>query len=371
MTKICAACCKTMTTSQSIQCTKCESGYHHVCVNIRDPRKLSENTIKEWVCPVCQSNMPKKGNSNTPVRASTQSDNNTTSSNSANTNVTLRPQNRKGTSPLVSHEIGSDSDAITSLSTEVKLMRQEMRKMSEHMENLTKSFSQCNARLDNYESRFIALAKRIQVLEDREIGNEVLRQKVSELEEQLNTQIQTRLSNEIEIAGVNECPNESKMHIVLTAAQKIGLPLSEDDIDHVTRAGPKGSSSGDSRPRPLVVKFVRRAKRNDFLKAAKSRHNVTSASINVDGPSRKLYFNERLTKANRLLFREAREWSKNAGFKYCWTRNGIILIRKKPGCPEYVIRSAADLDRFHNTISPDEPENAEQPAVPSTPQGQE
>lgn len=366
MAKNCAACCKTMTALQNMQCTKCESAYHNICVNIHDPRKLTDSEKNGWVCPTCQSKLPKKGNSNTPVRASAPSDNNATSSNITSTNVTLRPQNRKGASPLLSPEVTSDRDLLTSLTTEVKLMRQEMSKMSEHMEVLTWSFSQCNARLDDYESRFSVLANRIQVLEDREIGNEVLRQKVTELEEQLNTQAQTRLSNEIEIVGVNECPNESKMHIVLTTAQKMGVPLSEVDIDHVTRAGPKRLSGEVTMPRPLVVKFARRAKKNELLKAAKSRRNVTTESINVDGPLRKLYFNERLTKANRLLFREAREQSSAAGFRFCWTRNGTILIRKKTGCPENVIKSIADLDRCLSATGPDEFETAKQPSAPGT-----
>lgn len=370
MAKICAACCKIITTAQSMQCTRCTSTYHHLCVNINDPRKLTESEKNDWICPVCQSKIPKKGNSNTPVRASSvPSENAASNTTNSSTNVTLRPQNRKVTTPLLS-PVNAEPDALTSLITEVKLLRQDMSKMSEHLQSLTSSFTQCNTRLDEQEGRFDALAKRIQILETREIENEALRLKVTELEELLNFQAQARLGNEIEIVGVNECPNENKIHILLTTAQKMGVPLSEMDVNHVTRVGPKRSLGEDSMPRPLVVKFVRRAKRNEFLKAAMSRRNLTSSSINVEGPSRKLYFNERLTKSNRRLFREARVQSNNAGYKFCWTRNGTILTRKKQGSPEIVIRSMADLHTRIKTCS-EKPGVAERPRIASTGEDQE
>lgn len=339
-----------MSTTQRMQCTKCVSAYHYICVNISDPHKLTDTEKNSWTCPACQSKLPKKGNSNTPVRSSDITGDFTST---GNTNITVRALNRKVPSPMVTQEANEDLGGLASLITEIKLMRQDMCKMSEHLQSLSESFKQCTERLAKCESRCSTLAQRLRVVEDREIENQELRIKVDQLEQQINYQAQNCLSNELEIAGVNECPNESRMHIVITAAVQMGLSLTDADIDHVIRAGHKSSgTAGDGNmPRPLVVRFTRRSKKAEFLKAAKTRRNMTTTAIDVAGPPRKLYFNERLTKSNRQLFREARMQSKEAGFKYCWTRNGVIFIRKKSGCPEIIIRSLADLERCFGTCT--------------------
>uniref|UniRef100_A0A2A4IZJ0 FP protein C-terminal domain-containing protein n=1 Tax=Heliothis virescens TaxID=7102 RepID=A0A2A4IZJ0_HELVI len=144
-------------------------------------------------------------------------------------------------------------------------------------------------------------------------------------------------------------------------AQKIGVPLGENDLDCITRVGPRqqrSASNTEIAPRQLVVRFVRRYKRNEFMQALKTRRNLTSTDIEIEGPTRKLYCNERLTRENRQLFRACRTSAKENGYKFCWTKNGSIYIRKQEGNPTIQIRNSDDLLRLmpaHPTLdnSPD------------------
>lgn len=147
------------------------------------------------------------------------------------------------------------------------------------------------------------------------------------------------------------------MHTVRVIAHKIGISIDDQDIDYVSRAGPRRqqvSNTTDNLPRNLIVRFVRRHQRDNFLKAAKTRSPLHSTDIEISGANRQVYINERLTPGNRQLFRAARLAAKEHGYRYCWCRNGAILIRKQEGNPPIRIRNSDDLDRYlgPSTASP-------------------
>ncbi|KAG7311975.1 hypothetical protein JYU34_001401 [Plutella xylostella] len=92
--------------------------------------------------------------------------------------------------------------------------------------------------------------------------------------------------------------------------------------------------------------MLRRTKRDEVIKAFKTRRNISNKDIEVDGPTLKIFCNERLTKENRLLFREARGRSKQLGYAYCWCHHGTIFVRQRDGKPSKLIQSRDDLDRI-------------------------
>ncbi|XP_050679265.1 uncharacterized protein LOC126975419 [Leptidea sinapis] len=239
-------------------------------------------------------------------------------------NVTLRKNNLQRNRP----------DEMQSLVSEICLLREGMAKLQTEF---TSHFETLSEKLQNYNTRILKL-------EEQEKENSVLKIEVSELKRQLNQQAQLSLNSELEIIGLPETPNENPFHMVLTTATKIGMKLEEADVNFASRAGPRHSSGkNDSRPRPL-------AKREEFFKNAKMRRSaLTTKDIVPAGPEMKLFVNERLTSTSRRLFRDARAWIKENGFKYCWTQRGNIYIRKhegRDGSPAHQIRSLEDLQNF-------------------------
>lgn len=340
----CAACCKATTASHSLECSKCKDKYHALCVNITDVKKLPDSFKQSWVCPACQSKAPKKGNTNTPVRTSGPADD-------PNSNVTMRSQGRKAALPVTPPPSSPVNDSLTALVTEIKLLRADMCEVKEQLKNLSLGVGQCTSRIDLLEAGLARSDAQLNKIENQEYEIGFLKQRVASLEEHLNVQEQHSLRNEVEIMGLPELPKENPHHIVLTIANKIGINLNENDIDFVSRVGQhsdNGASAkaGKSYPRALVVRFTRNNNRNTFLKAGKLRRNLTSTDIGVGGPPHKLFFNERLTKINRLLFRDVRMRKESAGFKFCWISNGVVLVRRREGAKPIVIRRVADLDRW-------------------------
>ncbi|XP_073967506.1 uncharacterized protein [Choristoneura fumiferana] len=350
MAIICAGCRKPITTSQQMLCSICEVHYHPECVNV-NYGGMSRSAVLGWSCPSCRSKVPKTDNSNTPARPQAAL---ASSTESLRANVTLRPQNRESEKRSQSPASTTDGGALTALTMEIKLLREDMGELKNHIKHLTSCMENCVARLDDCDKRLACSDAKIRALEERDLEGSLLRQGVVQLEERFNAQAQYGMQNEIEVQGINEHTNENLFHIIKVAATKIGMELDETDVDDVSRVGPNRGSgsqlSEPSAPRPVVLRFVRHMKRQEFLKAAKYRRNITTEDIEVSGRRNKIFFNEMLTKENRWLFRRARQEKSTQGFKYCWTSNGHIFIRKRKGGPAIAIQGASDLDRIREMV---------------------
>lgn len=325
----CSGCLQLITEEEVICCTlqKCGKMYHIQCSNAS---RLTRDQVNKWICPDCNVSAKKSGdNTNTPIRQ--------------NENVTFRKKTCN--SPGFIFTPPGDvpvSSSMQSLISEIQNLRQDMSRMESNFAN----------RFDDLSAKLISYDARIKVLEEKEKENAILKTQVTQLQDQLNKQSHERLQSDLEILGVEETPNENPAHLVLTTAYKIGIELDERDLDYVSRVGPRNKMSNNEKvnlPRPLVVSFTRRTKREEFLKQAKNRRSLVSKDIVGNGSDRNVYVNERLTGETRRLFRSTRNWTKENDFRYCWVRDGVIYIRKRDGregSPPIRIRSSEDLQKF-------------------------
>lgn len=96
----------------------------------------------------------------------------------------------------------------------------------------------------------------------------------------------------------------------------------------------------------LLESYVVLKAAEKVLKAAKSCRNVTSADLYISGPSLRVFFNERLTKENRMLFRDARVKCKENGFAQCYYSHEVIFIKNKDDKPATPVHNFVDLDNI-------------------------
>ncbi|KOB53709.1 Uncharacterized protein OBRU01_25378 [Operophtera brumata] len=203
--------------------------------------------------------------------------------------------------------------------------------------------------MDNFDQRLTSSEQRIRAVENLKPSYDDLKLAVVQLQGQMQSQAQSYLRNELEIVGIPESNNENLHHTVLATAQKLGLVLEVGDIDWIDRAGPPRTriqpGNQPQRSRPVVVRLLRRTKREEIIKAARVRKNLNTTDVGVAGPAVKLFVNERLTKEGRLFFREVRLRAQQCDVKYCWLRNGVTYIRKEEGKAAISIRTSEDLER--------------------------
>ncbi|KAJ2946202.1 hypothetical protein O0L34_g5137 [Tuta absoluta] len=319
----CAACGEKILDLNFLECILCEKLYDNKCLNIKteELEKMSQEQKETWLCPecMCKEKRPVGDRTNTPVRAlgSTAAPagplNNTFTMNNNINKVRgsgnrLEPVDNSGTTTTPKN---TDIDLSTILS--------EIRNLQKEVSGLKIEVSQVSATLTDYLTKTDAATQEITLLKSS----------LFQLELKIAHQEQQSMIKEVEIIGLPEHSHENLVHIAMTTAQKVGVELTENDIDQVARIGPKrGSDSNKSRP--VILTLVRRLKRDQLIKSAKSRRNLTSEGI-VEGKNSDIYLNERLTKNNRNLFREARLRAKQHNFRYCWSHNGSIYVRRAEG----------------------------------------
>lgn len=110
--------------------------------------------------------------------------------------------------------------------SELKLLREQINNIQIQLTSITEKYDQRIAQLEDKVS-----------IRDNEILS--LKANVVQLQESENRQAQDNLTNEIELVGLPESPNENLFHIVKTAACKLGLSLDECDVDWISRVGPR------------------------------------------------------------------------------------------------------------------------------------
>ncbi|XP_026331311.1 uncharacterized protein LOC113238690 [Hyposmocoma kahamanoa] len=241
---------------------------------------------------------------------------------------------------------------MSKLVSELRQFRQEVTEVKQQNLEIRKHMSSILDTLSN------TLKEHSKKLHDAQLEIVDLKVTIGHLQQQIATREQDVLRNDVEISGITEQPNENLYHIVITASQKIGVELSENDIADVIRVGPKIQRSVNSEQniavqRLIVLKLMRKRKHDELINAAKSRINLTSENV-VYGQPTKIYFNERLTKENRRLFRESRLRAKEYAFRFTWIRNGGIYVRRDAGTPAIRISSLHDLDQKVGIPKPSE-----------------
>lgn len=362
---------------------ECKKSFCALCANVGQAKV----DFKTWICPACRSTERKTGynSSTTPVRPGNHSENVTmrkkAPSSKPSTPVTAEMPTSKQDMPTVvstptsmpataepapqpktaaptSQSHGRSSEAAASVSqtevsvltSEIRLLTHEISSLKGKLETATLSLNKCHERLDELAATTALADSRLKYLEHSEKQVQSLKITVSQLQNDIRSQAQSQVRNEMEIVGVPEMANESLMHVVLTAASKVGVDLVENDIDWISRAGPRPHKnkpdSYSNISRPIVVRLLRRSKRDALLKAAKTRRNINSTELQENCPNQKVYINERLTWEIRRLFRDARNKSKLHGYSHCWTNHGNIFVRLREGKPAIAIKSYEDLEKL-------------------------
>lgn len=162
--------------------------------------------------------------------------------------------------------------------------------------------------------------------------NVALQQKIEQFE-------QTTRQHKIEIVGVEQLPGEKVEDLVAKIGNEINVTC--EDIELAKRAF---RSKPDGKPAPIIVEFktVGTRSRDLWLANRKQLKDITSDKI-VGGPlTNKIYINEDLTHAARLLLWNAKNRLRGI-YKYVWVSGGKILAKKSDGAKAVWIRSDSDL----------------------------
>ncbi|KAI5637835.1 hypothetical protein NE865_09490 [Phthorimaea operculella] len=212
-----------------------------------------------------------------------------------------------------------------------------------------------DAKLEIMTVRVQSVESRVDTLEQRLQDLPSMKTKIAALRLELANRDQQLFRKDVELTGLPEQSNENLPHIVATLASKLGVQLDPRDVDDIRRVGVKGGKDGkDERPRPVIITLTRRAIRDTLLTAARSRRGLTTDKIEVACTPRKIFLNEHLIKENRILFSKARAVGKDLRFKFVWTNNGNIFMRRSETSSILKVSSETVLQRLVRNSSGDD-----------------
>lgn len=189
----------------------------------------------------------------------------------------------------------------------------------------------------DFESTILNLQKEMKNLREQNKAlnkeNDELRTRVDNSHYRLNSLEQKSLVNDALICGVPEKASEDLFQVITSIDKASGGPLvDKSDILAVFRIRHKKKKS-DGFPRPIVVKFSKNNKKNDFIKRCKKmRKNLTTKIFDSHSAQRPVYVSESLTNTTAFLMAKMKELNRGR-FKYIWVKNGNILIRRVDNDP--------------------------------------
>lgn len=363
----CAGCRNPLPKREYLCCMKCEAVYDLDCANV-SPKLFELLERKEqWKCPECKSKLPKTGNINTPVRNTTpatekQGKKQVTNSiispdGKSDCYVTHRVRPTRAATAVEPNSPATTDFTANDIIAELKVFMRDLisnqtDSLRETIADLMNSITKQNVLIKELESRVCTLERKSN--EKIPCDFTALESTISQLQAEISDRDQAMLANDVEIAGCPESTNENCTHLVLTIAKKIGVELDVRDIVRAERAGPPRpivEGAAPPRPRPLAVSLARQAPRDALMRAARVRRALTTEGLQIPGPVRSIYVNERLTKHNRMLFLKARQLARDLKFEYVWTRDGKIFVRKEHGKKRDRLRSESDLLRVFGKLS--------------------
>ncbi|KAH9645058.1 hypothetical protein HF086_005603 [Spodoptera exigua] len=234
---------------------------------------------------------------------------------------------------------------------ELSALRADIRELRQENAYFRAAISGCNERLDAVVHRVDNLEQRFEARDPSSYDH--LEETIAHLKLQLNERDQDLLLNDVIVSGIPESKAENPAHIIKTVSLKLGVDLDDRDIVNVERLGMvrrnfvSDSSQHDvaerPRPRAIAVRLCRRTVRDELIQAARVRRGLTTADLKLHGQPQRVFVNEHLTRSNAKLFYLAREAGQRSNFKYVWTREGRIYVRKEDGVSAVRIRSHADI----------------------------
>lgn len=351
-TKVCSGCKHSLPKRDYLICVTCKQGYDLLCASLTPKRFgiMDTEAKKKWNCQECLSKLPKKDNSNTPIRLTNLPSGSTKDSilSQDDEYVTMRIKKQ--------YSLADNSSSYVTVEMLRKIVKEEMTEtisclVSENLTNLNQQISGFEQSLSfiskQYDSLVQAVNEKNEIIKNLASHNQNLSSQVRDLKDKLSQVEQSLRIANVKITGVPEHKSENLVRTVEQLGRIVESPIAESDILHVTRIAKFNKES--KRPRSIIVKLQNQNRRDELL-AAVSRFNkknrdkkLNTEHLGIGGHSQPIFVSEHLTLTMKHLHAATRMKAREVGFKFVWIRDGRIFVRKSELSPAICIKDEESL----------------------------
>ena len=224
---------------------------------------------------------------------------------------------------------------------EIETLRAEVIEIKESQAFICNQYDSLKAEYDNLIERNTLQKEEISnlkslaaALKTQEIKDSI---KVDELEQYGRRQ-------NLEIVGVPEKEDENTNAIVLEVAKMLDVDIMSSHISTSHRLPKKKASSrNNSGSSPIIVRFTSRDIRNQvYANRTKARFvNLKNFSVS---DTKNIFVNENLIPTRKQLFWKTKQEVKNNSWKYIWTHNGNVFVKRDGNASITAIKNELDLN---------------------------
>ncbi|XP_039300939.1 uncharacterized protein LOC120356147 [Nilaparvata lugens] len=129
----------------------------------------------------------------------------------------------------------------------------------------------------------------------------------------------------IVIQGIPETKGEDIYSLLDAVAKALKVTYQQGEISNAHRLAP----SRNNYPTAIVVSFVRRPVRAEWLQAART-IKMKASDVNASFGATPVFINEHLSKHNSYLLKQAKNRVKAGELSHAWVREGKVFVRKTP-----------------------------------------
>ena len=147
----------------------------------------------------------------------------------------------------------------------------------------------------------------------------------------------------LEITGIPVIPLDNPTRLVVELSSALDVDLNEQEISTAHRL-PATKKVKDR----VIVKFVRRDKRNEIFKQRSKLHGKDTSCLPSVAAELGKSIADRPTPYRRRLFGKANLFKNTNKWKYLWTTNGTIHLRQTDSSQTFHFNTMEDLEEFVN-----------------------
>lgn len=318
---ICGQCYENM--MDGAQCIACNKEFHFHCVGINENsyRKL-RGERKNWRCPTCKTH---KGQSSLA-------------------NPVVIPDQNPPTSPKQNHdiilkEIRNLSDKMSHLDSLIS----DVKDLKNELTQIKKDGIETNKLIKDFTEKMRSIEQRVSSLEKVKTTITNLQASYDKIAIEHNIRDQWSRMNNVEVKGIPISKNENLLDLMCNIGNKINYPISKQQINYVARIPTKDPN----KTKPIIVCFNNRHVKEDFVAASRgvTMSPMTCEYLGIPG-NQKVFINDHLTPANKLLLSKVKSLAKERNFQYTWVKHCKIMVRKDSVSPVLIIKSEKDLTRI-------------------------
>ena len=153
----------------------------------------------------------------------------------------------------------------------------------------------------------------------------------------------------VKIVGLPEIDSQESASattsLCISLLKASGVDINKQDVDIAHRVPTRQATAG---PRPVICKFTRRIVKEEVINLRKEACKVSATSIGLPAECslRDVKIFDHLTPQIQKLLADAKKFQAQNGFRFCWSKNFVVYLRKSEDSRPIRLKSQEDLEQF-------------------------